>query len=136
MSASIVLPLVKTHNNADACQRNQDANDALNRSKPKRVVGVRANVWVQRARAVDSTQVKSAVRGLRLQPFVLQYLIIEFSFRFGPTSRLWVSLSKNRFGMGTRSLVTKILSWRDRSSRQKGLLRAFGYRLNAIDCLP
>ena len=28
------------------------------------------NAWVQRARAVDSIQVKTAHRGLRLQPFV------------------------------------------------------------------
>ena len=39
---------------------------------PLRVLDARYsdNDWVQRARAVDSTQVKTADRGLRLQPFV------------------------------------------------------------------
>ena len=79
---------------------------------------------------------QKTISRLRSNDSILQILIIEFSFQFGPILWLAVSRSMSRFGFGTRSLVTKKLSWHDHSSQRKGLLRAFCYRLNEIDCLP
>jgi hypothetical protein len=74
--------------------------------------GLAANVRVQRARAIDSTQVKTADRGLRLQPIVTHLVLVVYCDRL-PIQRLNCKKNLKLFRSGFRHIFPNELTQLD-----------------------